>query len=215
MRLTANLTLIVISVVLSFTSCQKEINPLDPIDVNGNTPGSGTGNTNSITGEYNFAGLTSDTYSSVVVTSQGSELRAVTVSNYITKNNVGTVNITATNIMFTGVGYLIDTTANAKTYLDGVLFDDSDVPFVLSYPPTNTSYPYTRINLDSLNLTGPLGVSNPSGAIPIGTVGAKLRWSGDTLLIQIKSSVAQTISQGGVPGALTGYANGILKLKKR
>ncbi|MEO6329498.1 MAG: hypothetical protein ABIO55_11215 [Ginsengibacter sp.] len=211
MRITVKLTLLLIlNTGLLLTSCQKEINPLDPATGTG-----GTGNTNNIIGEYNFVGLTATTYSSVTVSVPGSELRAVTVSDYITKNNVGTATITASNIMFTGVGYSIDTTANAKTYIDGVLFDDSDLPFIAAFPPTNTTSSYTRINSDSLNAIGAVGAPNPSGVTPTGTVGVKLSWSGDTLLLSIKSSFTQSISQGGVPGTLTGYVNGISKLKKR
>ena len=76
--------------------------------------------------------------------------------------------------MFTGVGYSIDTTANGKTYVDGVLLNDSDFPFVASFPPTNTTTPYTRITNDSLDVVGTLGVSDPSGVAPTGTIGAKL-----------------------------------------
>lgn len=128
---------------------------------------------------------------------------------------MGTANITASDIVFIGVGYSIDTTANSKTYIDGVLFNEADLPFVLTVPPANTTNPYTRINNDSLNVIGALGVPNPSGATPTGPVGLKISWSGDTLLLKITSSFTQNISQGGVPGILTGFVNGVAKLKKR
>ena len=216
MKLTANLIfLLILATALSLTSCKKEIDPLDPGSGTVNTPGGGTGSTNSITGEYNFVGLAASTYTSVVVSSQGSELKAVTVSDYNTKNNVGTATITASDIMFNGVGYSIDTTANGKTYIDDVLFNDSDFPFVASFPPTNTTTPYTRISSDSLDVVGTLGVSDPSGVAPTGTIGVKLSWSGDTLLLHIKSSFTQNISQNGETGVLTGFVDGISKLKKR
>ena len=212
MKLTANQPLLaILSIFLFLTSCQKEIDLQDPVN-----PGNGTGNNNnSIIGEYNFVGTIASTYSSVTVSDQGSELKAVSVSGYITQNNVGTVKITASDIIFMAVGYSIDTTVNLKTYLDGVLFDDSDLPYMLTVPPTNTTNPYTRINIDSLNITGALGVPDPSGATPTGPVGIKTSWSGDTLLLKIASSFTQNISQGGVPGTLTGSVNGIAKLKKR
>ena len=203
MRLTANLRLLLIlSAVLSLTSCKKEKDTLDP-------------GTNSIIGDYNFVGNTASTYSSVTVSSYGSELRAVTVSDYITQNNVGTAKITASDIIFIGVGYSIDTTENVKTYEDGVLSDDFDLPYVLTAPPTGSTNPYTRINNDSLTVIGALGAPNPSGVTPTGPVGVKISWSGDTLLLKIVSSFTQNISQGGVPGTLTGFVNGVAKLKKR
>ncbi len=180
MRLIATLPLLLmLSAALLFTSCQKELETLDPGTGTGNTPGTGTGNppgtgtgntpgtgtgnTNTITGEYDFVGLSATTYSSVIVSEQGSELKSVTVSDYVTKNNVGTATITASDIMFMGVGYSIDTTTNGKTYIDGILLMDTDLPFVAAFPPTNTTNPYTRIDDDSLNVVGALGVADPSG----------------------------------------------------
>ncbi len=89
------------------------------------------------------------------------------------------------------------------------------MPFVASFPPTNTTNPYTRIDDDSLNVVGALGTADPSGVTPTGPVGVKLSWSGDTLLLKINSSFTQVISQDGVEGTLTGYVNGVSKLKKR
>lgn len=224
MRLTANLTLLLLlNAALLISSCQKELDSLDPGSgtgtppgsVPGIPPGSGTGNTRNIEGEYYFVGLTAYTYSSVVVSDQGSQLRSVTVSNYVTKNNVGTATINATDINFIRVGYNIDTTANGKTYVDGDLLSDFDFPYIASFPPKNTTNSYTRVNDDSLNITGALGVSDPSGVTPTGSAGVKLSWSGDTLMLRIKSSFTQNITQGGVDGILTGNVDGFSKLKKR
>ena len=72
----------------------------------------------------------------------------------------------------------------------------------------------TGKELSETMVTGVLGVPDPSGATPTGPVGAKTSWSGDTLLLKMTSSFTQNISQGGVPGILTGFVNGIVKLKK-
>ena len=206
MRLAAKSTnWVICCAVLWLTSCQKELDNSDP----------GTGNTNAITGQYNFVAMTAGTYSSVTVSLQGSELKAITVSDYVTQNNVGTATITSSDIIFEGVGYAIDTTANTKTYIDGTLADEADLPFVLTVSPANSTYPYTRVNNDSLSVIGTLGVPNPTGAAPAGPVGVKFSWSGDTLLLSIASSITQNVSQGGVPGTLTGFVNGVAKLKKR
>jgi hypothetical protein len=206
MRLAANSTYwVILCAALSLTSCQKELDNSDP----------GTGNTNTIIGQYDFVGTRAVTYSSVIVSLQGSELKAITTSDYVTVNNVGTATITSSDIVFTGVGYSIDTTANTKTYIDGTLADESDLPFVLAVSPANSTNPYTRINNDSLSVIGALGVPNPAGAAPAGPVGARISWSGDTLLLKIASSFTQNVSQGGVPGTLTGIVNGVAKLKKR
>jgi hypothetical protein len=213
MRIAIRKLLPLLSLIIAFTSCQKEIDY-----ATGSGPGGtgGTGNTNNIVGDYDFVGMVAHTQSIVSVSAPGQELKSITVSDYTTKSNIGTVKITSSQFISTGLGYAIDTTMNVKTYIDNVLFDDSDFPFVASVPATSSTSPYVRNSADSITVTGAIGVSpDPSGSIPTGPVGVKLRWSGDTLLLTINSSFTQSISQGGVPGVITGSVNGVTKLKKR
>jgi hypothetical protein len=216
MRIAISKLLLLLSLIIAFTSCQKEINY-----ATGNGPGGtggtgGTGNINSIVGDYDFVGMTAHTQSIVTVNTQGQQLKAITVSDYVTKNNIGTVKITSNEFINTGLGYSIDTIMNVKTYIDNVLFDDSDLPFVGSAPATSSTSPYVGVSADSITVTGAFGVSpDPSGNIPTGPVGVKLSWSGDTLLLKVNTSFTQSITQGGVPGIITGSVNGITKLKKR
>ena len=209
-------TLLLITILMSFLiSCQKEINFQNSNNSVGNTGGNGTNN-NSIIGDWDFVGTMAHTKSTVTVIQGGEELKSVTVSDYTTKNNAGTVKITSNQFISAGLAYSIDTMMNVKTYLNGALFDDIDVPFVMSVPASSSTSPYTRINNDSLTITGAFGApSNPSGAIPTGPVGMRIAWSGDTLLLKVASSVTQTISQGGATGLLTGTVNGTMKLKRR
>jgi len=86
----------------------------------------------------------------------------------------------------------------------------------MSYPASNSTTSYTKINGDSITVVGAVGApSNPSGATPTGPVGVKLSWAGDTLLMKVSSSISQTISQGGASGLLTGTVEGVTKLKRR
>jgi len=209
---------LLLSLVIVFTSCQKEVD----YATSGNSGGTGgtggpggNGNTSNVEGDYDFVGMVAHTQTSVTVSAAGSEIKAVTVSDYVTKNNTGTMKITSNQLIGTDIGYSIDTTMNVKTYMDNVLFDDSDVPFVGDSPPTSNTSPYVRNSADSITVTGLLGVpTDPSGTIPTGDVGVKLSWSGDTLLLKINTSFTQTVTQGGVPGTLVGSVNGILRLKK-
>jgi len=202
--------------IIAFTSCQKEA---DYAGSNGNSTGSGgsgsTGNTNDIIGDYDFVGMVAHTQSTVTVADQGQQLKAVTVSDYATKDNVGTAKITSNQFIANGIGYSIDTTMNVKTYVDNVLFDDSDVPYVGTAPPSSSVSPYVRVTADSITITGAFGVSpDPSGTVPTGPVGVKLSWSGDTLLLKINSTFTQSVTQNGVPGVITGTVVGVTKLKK-
>jgi hypothetical protein len=206
--------LFLFTVIVTLVSCQKEVD-LQPGPGSGAGSGGG-GNTNSIVGDYDFVGMVAHTQSTVTVSDQGQQLKGVTVADYVTKNNVGTAKITSSDFIATGLGYSIDTMMNVKTYIDNVLFDDSDFPYMLTVPPSSSTSPYVRVSADSITVTGAFGVStSPSGATPTGPVGVKLSWSGDTLLMKINSTFTQNVTQNGVPGVVTGTVIGVTKLKKR
>ena len=213
--------MLVASVISFFVSCQKETsfetgNGNGSGGNGGGGNGGGIGNTSNIVGDYDFVGLEAHTKSTVTISAAGSEMKTITVSDYLTESNTGTVKITSNQFISTNLGYSIDTTMNAKTYIDNVLFDDSDFPFALTSPPTSSTSTYVRVSADSITVTGAIGTSpDPSGSTPTGPVGVKLSWSGDTLLMKINTSFTQTITQGGVPATLEGSVRGITKLKKR
>lgn len=203
-----------LALLVSLVSCQKEVD-LQPGLGSGTGTGGG-GNTSSIIGDYDFVGMAAHTQSTVTVSDQGQQLKAVTVTDYVTKNNVGTAKFTSSDFIGTGIGYTIDTMLNVKTYIDNVLFDDSDFPYVVTSPPANSTSPYVRVTADSITVTGAFGASTgPSGSTPAGPVGVKLSWSGDTLFMKINSTFTQNVTQNGVPGVLTGTVTGVTKLKKR
>jgi hypothetical protein len=104
---------------------------------------------------------------------------------------------------------------NVKTYFDGVLFDDMDMPFVTSVPATASTSSYVRNSADSITVTGSFGgTPDPSGNAATGPVGLKLSWAGDTLIMKLASSYTQTITQGGIPAVFVGSVNGVTKLKR-
>jgi len=61
---------------------------------NGNNTGGSNNNNNSITGDWNFINSIAHTKSTVTVAQGSDELKSVTVSDYVTKNNTGTIKIT-------------------------------------------------------------------------------------------------------------------------
>jgi hypothetical protein len=198
-----------IAALLLLSSCQKEVNFQD-----GQNPGGGTGN-NSIIGDWDFVGLSATTNATITVTSPLGDVKAVTTSGYTSKNNTGTVKITSADFIYTNFGYSIDTTMNVKTYIAGLLVDDTDAPFAFTSPATSNTTPYTRINADSLSVVGFAGVPDPTGAAPTGPVGVRIAWSGDTLLLKVATNFTQNINQGGMPATLNATLTGITKLKRR
>jgi hypothetical protein len=194
--------------IVALASCQKEIDYALP------SPSALPGN--NIVGDYDFVGLVAHTENTVTITDQGQTIKSVTVSDYVTKNNVGTAKITFNQFIGNGIGYSIDTTVNVTTYINNILTAQLDVPFIATVPPTNTVSPYIQVTADSMTVTGDFGVlPDPSGNIPTGPVGLKLSWSGDTLLLKVNSSFTQTVTQNGVPGVMTGTVVGVTKLKRR
>jgi hypothetical protein len=213
-------TKLLLSLAILFTACQKEIDYATG-NTTGNTGGTGgTGNNNNSTsnieGDYDFVGMAAHTEAAITVDASGSELKSVTVSDYETKDNRGTMKITSDQFISTDFFYTAETVANVKTYMDNVLMAESDVPIVASTPPSTGTTPYVRNSADSLTAQGSLGVpTDPSGTIPLGPAGIKLSWSGDTLLCKLTTTFTQSVSQGGVPATMVASINGVFKLKKR
>ncbi len=209
--------LIVFSAFTIFTSCQKEVS----VELGGSNNGSGNGNgggntTTNIAGDYDFVGMHAHTLSTVTATVAGEVIKTVTESDYFSKNNIGTVKITASELINTNVGYSIDTTMHAKMYIDGALIDDSDYPFVATVPPTSSTSTYVRNSADSITATGSFGSTpDPTGNAPTGPVGIKLSWSGDTLIMKSAATFTQNINQGGVPATFVGSVSAVTKLKKK
>lgn len=209
-----NASLFLLLAVVTISSCQKEISfdtpPGDP------GAGGGTGNNNNIIGEWDYVGITAHTEATISFTEAGQEFKTVSLSDYVSKNNTGTVKITATDIIASGVAYSIDTTVNVKTYVSNILLDQSEVPFVFDVPATSSTSAYTRNSNDSLTVTSWIGApSTPSGPAPVGPTGIRIAWSGDTLLLKVYSTRSQSIVQQGVPANFVGVVSGVTKLKRR
>ena len=213
---TATTLFLLVGLLVGFTACEKEVDHIATGNNSINPGGSGsTNNTNNIEGDYDFVGMEAYTQSTVRVITSSQTVETHTESYYITKNNSGTMTITSNQLIGTNIAYSIDTTMNVKTIVDNVLFDDSDFPYVTSSPASSSTSPYVRVSSDSITVTGAIGVAtDPSGTLPTGPVGTKLSWSGDTLLLKINTTFSQAVTQGGVPGQITGSVNGVTKLKK-
>lgn len=220
--MTSRIFLLILGCFVFFASCQKEIeidlppSPGGGSGGGGGTGGGGGGTNNSIIGDYDFIGMSAHTDATVTVSQAGVTMKTITTSDYISENNTGTVKITANEFISTNVGYDVDTTMHVKSYMNNVLIDESDFPFVVSAPPTSATSNYTKISADSITVSGAFGVpSSPGGPAPTGTVGAKFSWAGDTLIMRVATTINQTITQGGVPASFSGTVIGISRMKKK
>lgn len=216
--------LLAVAVITFFTSCQKEVSfdetPPDPGGNGGGGNGGGGGNANALAGTYKFVGMYASTKATTVFNDAGMELKAVATSNYSSQNNVGTMVFTASQSTSTGIGYDIDGIVNLAMYIDGMLLQDQNSPFVYNLPPTNGASAYTVITSDSITFaTSPMGTNVPgvSGvSAPPGPYGMKLSWSGDTLKMRMRTTFSQPYNQPGMPtGRLDATVDGTIKLKKQ
>lgn len=155
---------LLVFIAIIFASCGKD---------KSNTDLSG------IQGTYKLKFLSAKTSSTVT---DGDRGKAVTVSQYTTINNSGTIVIDASKFNGTGLTYEIKATATTSYYEDNQFIDSSSTPFNSIIPPTNSSAPYKLIGADSIYF------ENGSFASDIGTGqnggnGGKYTFSGKTLSI--------------------------------
>lgn len=187
------------------SSCQKEVSfqQRDPV-VNGQD----------ITGEWRFVGAIAHTLSDITVTDGVDELRTVTVSDYVTTNNSGTFKFADNQFSYTDVSYSIDTIMNVKSYENGVMYDDSDLPFIMDAPPLTASSDYVRNTDDSLTFTNPVftGMDPSGGGLPAGPTGAILSWAGDTLQLRTVVSSTTTTSVSGFPAVMKARMDGMMRM---
>lgn len=199
MKLIRSVTAIVCLFVL-VTSCKKENGGADNTD---------------IMGDYDFVGMEAQTSSSATYTEFGETVRSVTTSHYFTEQNTGTISITASEFISTGVGYQTDFMATSQTYINGVLDDEFEMPYSFTAPPTSGTTTYTRINSDSLRANQFIGSSSSGPTTPTGPVGVRISWSADTLVMRMSTTYTKTITQAGVPVTMLNSAIVTSKLKKK
>jgi len=212
MRMMKTKLLLVIAVVgILFTSCQKEVSLQDDGGIS--TPN------NSILGKWIFLGLNAKTNSSVSFTESGMALKSVALSDYDTKDNTGTLEVTAENFFFKGIGHTVNDEADVKTYVNGALVDQSIEPFDVTTPPADETYPYVRNNNDSLTFTDARAmlpdISGGTTPTPAGPIGARISILSDTLVLVVKSSLNNTVVQAGVPTTFTADFISTMKFKRQ
>lgn len=190
-----------------FASCTKE-ESLEIID----NPGSGQ-----LQGNYVFISMQAYTNTTVEARDGIDIIKTVTISDYITKDNVGTVVIDAGKFTSTGMGYSIDTTIKGYYYTNGILDETIDMDFRFSVPPLNSVAPYRPVGTDSLVFTGGI-VSTPNGGgsgVASPESRARYAFSGDTLILYQGYNSKTTTSQSGITMTQTNAGTFTMKLKKK
>jgi hypothetical protein len=194
-KITNKALLLAVAAFTILTSCQKEISFDDEVP-NANR---------SIVGDWKFVGASGNMQSTISGTVNGTQGKGIATINFLSKNNSGTATFTADNFSYSGITYDVDTTASVKVYVMGFLVQEIEQPIVFNFPPASKSVGYEVNSTDSLTFesipidpaipTIPGIPPIPQPALPAGPFGARIAWSGDTLLIKTKLTFSQTITQ--------------------
>ena len=171
-----------LTVIVILISCKKESN---------------TDNNAAIEGTYKLKYLTAKTNSTI--TGDDGE-KAVTISDYTTIDNQGTIVFDNSNLSATGLSYTVDTIANVYLYQDNQLINSSSYPFQFTLPASNSVASYKLIGADSIYFPGgslTAGVGG-NGSIQAGPSGGRYSLNGKLLTLTQNASKDSTFIESGV-----------------
>lgn len=169
-----NLLLMLSSIVMILASCSKDHTNPDA----------------DIKGTYKLKFLSAKTNSTLTGT-DGEKL--VTVSDYTTINNSGTIVIDASLFSATGFSYEVNSTARYSFYQDNQFVDSFSAPFNVKIPSSNATSSYKLIGADSIYFQNGGLSSGISGAN-----GGKYTLNGNLLTITQNASRDSTFQDSGV-----------------
>jgi hypothetical protein len=177
------LVLLITVMAVSFVSCKK-----DDVNPTGSNP---------MTGNWKFIGLAATTESTVQLSEGSSQFKTLTVSDYATINNAGTIAITSSTLTAAGIEYQINDVANTYTYEDNVLTDSIAFLFKVTVPPSNSTSNYQLIGQDSLYFNGQGFFNTGSSSLPP-PQGARFTINGNILKITTSVLKDSSITDSGV-----------------
>ena len=155
-----------------------------------------------IQGNYKFVSMTAHTKATNRVTLGTDVSEATTYSDYISKDNTGTVKIDATTITTQNIAYSIDTVMTSITVDNGTR-DTIQMPFQFMAPPSSATSSYKSVTADSIDLpSGTLFMNGQSQAtVP---TGVKIKTDGNILYMTFHG--IQTSTQTSQGATLYSYS---------
>ena len=211
--------LLALTLVCLFASCQKEVNfqndtvPIDPNNPNPPAP-------LDIKGNWTFIDQSGNLKVDFTATQSGVQITGVINSEFASSENAGDVTITDNQFQFVGLGSHITGNSNVKTYLGPVLLDESNTPLDESTTPGNANLDYTKNTADSLTFpNGFPGLPDTISGVATSTisapVGARIIFSNDTMILNLRSVFKGNVTQEGVPAKVDVLTNAVVKFKKK
>lgn len=218
-------------ILLMLASCSKE----KSVDTLGATPGSGTNGGNggnggnsggtggtsdgSEVGTWTFIGMHCNTSQTVEYSDFSGNIKAVTVSDYSTNNNAGTIKFDGSTMTATGLAYTMNSTATSTIYLNGAAQAPYTFPFSANIPSTTSSTAtYQKISTDSIYIqSGVFTGMDPSGTGTIQGIpsGYKLKWDGNKMYMSMSYQQTSNVSQLGQQQKVTISVSSVTTLQKQ
>jgi hypothetical protein len=209
MRNKTPLLLIGSLVLVVLASCSKE----KSVDTSG---GSGGGSTGSEKGTWNIVNMRGITNSTITLNDGVDEVKTVTISDYTTQNNGGTIKFDGSTMTGTGITYSVDDIATAYFYTNGVLEDSLDAPFAASIPPTDSKASYKKIGSDSIYVQSGVFTSVGSGGTTQSSAGGyKLKFDGDKMTMTAAVNQTKVELNMGITQRTISQAVQIITLQKQ
>lgn len=149
-----------------------------------------------LSGTYKFISMESHTVNTEEASDAQHTEKSVTYSDYITKDNTGSIQFSGSTLTSSNLAYSIDTTVKAYFYYNNSLTDSAEVPFQMTMPPSSGVTTYKMISSDSIYVN--------SGFIAMGgntqqTVPSGMKIKVDGNILYMYANVSQTtsvVSQG-------------------
>jgi len=144
------------------------------------------------------------------------DVKTVSVSDYTTINNAGTIKFDGATMTGNGLGYSIDDVATIYLYTNGSLDDSLDFPVTATIPPTNTAATYKKIGTDSIYVQSGVFTSIGSGGATQSSAGGyKLTFDGDKMTMTAVADDSQIEFNMGMSQRVTSHSVQIVTLQKQ
>jgi len=104
---------------------------------------SGSSTPQGLSGNWNFLSMSAQTQ---LTSSEPGGVTAVALTNYLTKNNIGTITFAGDSMVIAGMGYSVDTSTTIIFSYNNTPFDTASQAVNFSVPPTSASSHYQLVN---------------------------------------------------------------------
>lgn len=177
-------SLLLIAAVTLLFSCKKDDNSPTSTPISGN---------------YAFVNIAANTNAIITFTQGGDAYKNISISDYTSHNNKGTVTIDGSHMNSSNLSYDVDTTVSSTTYVNGVSQGTYRLGLNFSAPASNSTSGYKLLGTDSIAFFGNV-VTMPGSGPSVGQAsGGRYKWSGDTLIITSKVNASYDGPYQGVP----------------